>query len=168
MMTISIAIAREQLKGQRFAIVDIDTHHAGGTRDIFTDDENILHICYCSGNYSGSGKVEGTKICLPHAGSDEEFIKGFDKEVPIRIKEFGPDLIYWVLGLDTHINSYGTRQLTEKCYPELAKIIKDAADNSSNGRLVIKTGCNAPSHVSEYVFPKIVAHLAELDSSKKC
>jgi len=163
MMAISIVIVREKFDFKRFAIVDIDTHHGDGTRNIFENDDDILHICYCGGYSSKSKDVKDTKICLPHAGSDKEFIEKFGKEIPLRIKEFKPDLIYWVLGLDTHIDSYGTQQLTEKCYPELAKIVKKVADESCKGRLIVKTGCNAPAHVSEYVFPRIVDCLAELN-----
>jgi acetoin utilization deacetylase AcuC-like enzyme len=164
---LAIPHAREKLKARRFAIVDTDTHHADGTRDIFKDDEDVLHICFCgdySWDYGSEGKMESkTKLCFPHGSSDEEEIENVKKAVPKRIEEFKPELLFWICGLDTHRDSYGTRALTEKCYPELAKIVKETADRVCQGRLIVKTCCNAPPHVTEYVMPRIVDCLAELE-----
>lgn len=170
-MAIAINLAREKLKVKRFAIVDTDTHHADGTRDIFKDDEDILHICFCGGypwDYDFGSKLEGkTKFCFSHGVSDEEEIENVKKEVPERIAQFKPELIYWLCGLDTHRDSYGTRCLSEKCYPGLARIIKESADRVCQGKLIVKTGCNAPAYVSEYVNPRIVDLLAELGRYKE-
>ncbi len=162
---IAISYAREKLGAEKFAIVDTDTHHADGTRDILKDDENVLHICFCSGyywSYDFSSRIESkTKLCFPHGYSDEEEIEYVKREVS-RIEEFKPELIFWVMGLDTHRSSYGTRSLTEKCYPKLAKVIKEVADRVCSGKLVVKTGCNAPAFVTRYVMPRVVDCLAEL------
>jgi len=163
---IAINYAREKLRAKRFAIVDTDTHHADGTRDIFKNDEDVLHICFCGGyfwNSSFGGRIESkTKICFSHGFSDQEEIENVKKETPERIKEFKPELIYWICGLDTHQDSYGTRSLTEKCYPKLAEIIKEIADEVCDGKLIVETGCNAPARVTEYVMPRITDCLAEL------
>ena len=163
---LAIPHARETLKVKRFAIVDTDTHHADGTRDIFQDDEDVLHICFCGGyswddSYANETKSK-TKLCFPHGSSDEEEIENVKKEVPKRIKEFQPELMFWVCGMDTHQDSYGTRALTERCYPKLAGIIKETAESVCQGRLIVKTCCNAPPHATAYVMPRIVDCLAEL------
>jgi hypothetical protein len=65
--------------------------------------------------------------------------------------------------MDTHVDSYGTRALTEKAYPKLAEIIKDTAEEACQGKLIVKTCCNAPPHATSYALPRIVNCLAELD-----
>ena len=165
---LGIPHAREIFGVRRIAIVDTDTHHADGVRDIFKDDDDVLHICFC-GNYyydDSKGRKTGnrTNFCVPHGSSDEEEIENFKREVPKRLEKFNPELIYWICGMDTHQDSYGTRALTEKCYPELAKIIKETADKVCEGKLIVKTCCNAPPHATRYALPRIVACLAELDS----
>jgi len=167
---IAINYAREKLKGKRFAIVDTDTHHADGTRDIFKNDEEVLHLCFCGGyswNSLDGGIETKTKICFPHGSSDESEIEIVRKEVPGGIEKFKPELIYWVCGLDTHKESYGTRSLTEKCYPKLAEIIKETADRVCQGKLVIEAACNAPAQVSEFVMPRILDCLAEIGKYPK-
>jgi acetoin utilization deacetylase AcuC-like enzyme len=164
---LAIPHAREKTRARRFAIVDTDTHHADGVRDIFKDDDDVLHICFCGEEYSwddrpGSLATNRTKLCFPHGSSDEREIENVKREVPDRISEFKPDMVFWICGMDTHRDSYGTRALTEKAYPKLAGIIKDAADAACGGKLIVKTCCNAPPHATSYALPRIVDCLAEL------
>ena len=49
----ALAIAMLQEKGiKRFAIIDTDSHHGDGTRDIFRRDSGVLHVCFCDQDYS--------------------------------------------------------------------------------------------------------------------
>ena len=164
---LAIPHARETLGARRFAIVDTDTHHADGVRDIFKDDDDVLHICFCH-DYGweyepGSLTASRTKLCFPHGASDEEEIDNVLREVPERVKEFKPELLFWICGMDTHRDSYGTQALSEKCYPKLAEIIKSTAEEACQGKLIVKTCCNAPPHATAYVMPRIVNCLAALD-----
>jgi acetoin utilization deacetylase AcuC-like enzyme len=164
---LGIPHARAKNLGKRFAIVDTDTHHADGVRDLYRNDDEMLHICFCGGyswddNYAG--KMESkTKMCFSHGYSDNEEVQAVLKEVPDRLKEFKPEMIYWLCGMDTHMDSYGTQALTEKAYPRMAEIIKKAADEVCDGKLIIKTCCNAPPHATRYIVPRLVDRLAELN-----
>jgi acetoin utilization deacetylase AcuC-like enzyme len=164
---LAIPHAREILKAKRFAIVDTDTHHADGVRDIFQDDEDVLHICFCGGagwdDSFEDRRVSKTKLCFPHGHSDKDEIENVRREVPKRVKEFQPELLFWICGMDTHQDSYGTQALTSKCYPRLAEIIKETAEEACQGKLIVKTCCNAPPHATEYIVPRIVGCLAELN-----
>jgi len=40
--------ARQKLGPKRFAILDTDRHHGNGTRDIFLEDNDVLHVCFCN------------------------------------------------------------------------------------------------------------------------
>ena len=82
-------------------------------------------------------------------------------EVPERVKAFKPDLLFWICGMDTHQDSYGTQALTSKAYPELAEIIIQTSKEACDGKLIVKTCCNAPPHATEYIVPRIVDLLAE-------
>jgi acetoin utilization deacetylase AcuC-like enzyme len=165
-ISLGIPHARAKSLARRFAIVDTDTHHADGVRDLFQDDDDVLHICFCdsySGMYTAEDRLESkTKFCFPHGSNDEEEIRNVEREVPGRIREFKPELMFWLCGMDTHRDSYGTAALTEKAYPRLAGIIKRTADECCRGRLIVKTCCNAPPHATSYIVPRIVDRLAEL------
>jgi hypothetical protein len=62
--------------------------------------------------------------------------------------------------MDTH-QKYGTQAVTANCYPRLAKIMKQTADEVCGGKLIVKTCCNAPPHATTYAVPRIVDCLAE-------
>jgi acetoin utilization deacetylase AcuC-like enzyme len=163
---LGIPHARAKNLGRRFAIVDTDTHHADGVRDLYKDDEDVLHICFCDSFawvYGPEDRLESkTKCCFPHGSSDDDEIERVRREVPKRIAEFKPEMILWLCGMDTHQDSYGTAALTAKAYPRLAKIMKQTADEYCQGRLIVKTCCNAPPHAPMYAIPRIVDCLAEL------
>ncbi|MBN1692048.1 MAG: hypothetical protein JW845_00655 [Dehalococcoidales bacterium] len=164
---LAIPHAREHFKARRFAIVDTDTHHADGVRDIFKDDDEVLHICFCHGygwdEDPDSLTTNETKMCFSHGHNDASEIENVRREVPERVKKFKPDMLFWIMGMDTHQDSYGTQALTEKAYPAMAEIIKDTAEQSCGGKLIVKTCCNAPPHATSYALPGIVNILAEID-----
>ncbi len=155
---IAVTWARQNLRGKRFAVVDTDTHHGDGTRELLAGDSDALHICYCG--YGHGDGISG--VCFPHASGDDEFVRRFRLEVPPLIREFRPELILWFCGLDTHRDSYGTRALTSECYPRLCETLKQTAEEVCQGRLVVRVGCNAPSRVAAEVLPGIVRVLAGL------
>jgi acetoin utilization deacetylase AcuC-like enzyme len=157
--------ARAKGLGRRFAIVDTDTHHADGVRDLYQNDDDMLHICFCdsfSWVYSPDDRMESdTKFCFPHGANDTEELENVKREVPKRIKAFQPEMIFYLCGMDTHQDSYGTAALTEKAYPALVEIMKGVADEYCGGRLIVKTCCNAPPHATTYAVPRMVDCLAE-------
>ena len=138
---LGIPHARALGLGRRFAIVDTDTHHADGVRDLYQNDDDVLHICFCdsfSWVYNPEDRLENdTKFCFPHGSSDDEEVSNVSREVPDRIREFKPEMIYWLCGMDTHQDSYGTAALTEKAYPRMARIIKGLADEVCGGRMIV-------------------------------
>ena len=50
---------REKHGLRRFAILDTDAHHGDGTRELFLDDPDILHVCFCGTEYESP---DGTKV----------------------------------------------------------------------------------------------------------
>lgn len=153
---IAVTWARENGRGTRFAIIDTDTHHGDGTRELVSGDGDVLHVCYC-----GYGRGDGqTGVCLPHASGDDEFVQRFRSEVPPLVRQFRPELVLWFCGLDTHRDSYGTRCLTSSCYARLCEVLKETAEEVCGGRLVVRVGCNAPAHVAAEALPRMVKVLA--------
>jgi acetoin utilization deacetylase AcuC-like enzyme len=170
-ISLGIPHARATLGGKRFAIVDTDTHHADGVRDLFSHDDDVLHICFCGGDTWDGNMADSlqndTKFCFPHGYSDDEEIRNVEREVPNRLRKFKPEMIYWLMGMDTHKGSYGTQALSEKAYPRMAKIIKACADEICGGKLIVKTCCNAPPYATSYVIPRIVDILSESGKYKE-
>lgn len=132
----ALAIASLRDKGVgRFAIVDTDCHHADGTRDIFKDDNNVLHVCFCHQDYSDTHN--NVDVMIPSHTSDEEYLAKVRDEFVPRAESFKPEYIFWEYGYDATQGEYGDKELTRDCHINLAQLIKSVADRVCHGRLVV-------------------------------
>jgi acetoin utilization deacetylase AcuC-like enzyme len=152
--------ARKKLGRKRVAILDTDAHHGNGTRDVFRDDEDVLHVCFC-----GSSRTEcgGLKVCVDAgwSSSDGEYLDKVRKEFIPRAREFRPDLLVHNFGHDTCQGDYGDLGLTPDFYVSMAMEVNHAAREICEGRYVIVTHGGCRADVAEYIFPMILRILAE-------
>jgi acetoin utilization deacetylase AcuC-like enzyme len=158
----ALAIAELRERGmKKFAIVDTDSHHADGTRDIFIHDKQVLHVCFCSEGYTDD--KNNIDIAISHCINDKDYLQKVEAELLPPIKHFRPELIFWEFGYDATQGEYGDRGLTKDCHLEIAKIIKSAADTTCQGRLITILCGGSRRDLASHIIPKIIAHLAELE-----
>jgi len=156
----AVAIVTLREKGiTRFVIVDSDSHHADGTRDIFGQDREVLHICFCSYDYSdNNGNID---VAIPHGINDRHYLQRLRQEFVPRASAHSPELIFWEFGYDATQGEYGDKGLTKGCHLEIAKIIKSAADTVCHGRLVTILCGGSRRDLAAYIIPRIIALMAE-------
>jgi acetoin utilization deacetylase AcuC-like enzyme len=159
----AIAIAALRQKGfSRFAIVDTDSHHADGTRDIFVQDPSVLHVCFCYQNHcDDQGNVD---VAIPYQTTDEYYLQTMKQALIPRISAHKPELILWEFGYDATCGEYGDKGLTKDCHLEMAKIIKSVADNVCRGRLITILCGGSGRDLATYIIPRIIALMAEEES----
>ena len=151
--------AREKFNVKRFAIIDTDSHHADGTRDIFYGDQDMLHVCFCSSNII---EDNGTKICV-NAGyntTDEAYLELVRKEFILRVKKFQPFMIIHLLGHDTAQGDYGDRGLTKNFFLELVRAVNKCAKEVCEGRYLITSMGGDRVDLADFIFPNVVKILA--------
>ena len=156
----SISNARKKFGRKRFAILDTDSHHGNGTRSIFLEDDDVLHVCFCDFNRT---EGDGTKICVDTGrnSTDESYMKKVREEFIKRGEDFRPDMILHNLGHDTCRGDYGDRGLTQEFFPRLAEEVKGCAEEICGGRYLVLTHGGNRADVAEYIFPRIIEILAE-------
>ncbi len=145
---------------RRFSIVDTDAHHADGTRDIFEDDRDVLHICFCS--YEHSDQNNNVDVRIPFPTSDEEYLERVEREFVPRVEKFRPEVIFWEFGYDATQGEYGDKGLTKDSHPRIARIIKEAADRVCQGKLIAILCGGSSRYLATYTIPRIIDCLAEL------
>ncbi len=155
---LAIANLRQKFGAKRFAILDTDCHHGDGTRDIFQDDDDVLHICLCSQNYANGSKVD---IAIPYHVSDKEYLSKLEAELMPRITRFKPELIFWEFGYDATRGDYGSKGLSPDCHPKIANIVTKAADRICHGRAVAILCGGSRRDIARYCIPRIINCLAE-------
>jgi len=157
----ALAITALREKGiRRVAIIDTDCHHADGTRDIFVDDRDVLHVCFCYQDYCDDHN--NIDIMIPYRTSDEDYLSRVEQEFVPRVVAFEPEYIFWEFGYDATQGEYGDKGLTRDCHPRLARLLKEAADKVCQGRLITILCGGSGRTVATYTIPRIIDCLAEL------
>jgi acetoin utilization deacetylase AcuC-like enzyme len=169
-VALCIVNLREKFGLSRFAIVDTDAHHADGTRDIFRGDPDVLHICFCGTNYESA---DGTKVDVaypsPREGEDrnrpmnETYFDLVARHVCPRVSRFGPDLLFWYFGFDTHRGDYGDIGLSGPCYWNIADLMTGLAGKVCGGRLEVVLGGGSNRRIATDLIPPIIERLARQD-----
>ena len=156
----ALAITALKEKGvRRFAIVDTDSHHANGTRDIFGSDDNVLHVCLCSQDYLD--ERSNVDVRIPSHTSDEEYLARLEQEFVPRATAFRPEYIFWEFGYDATRGEYGDKGLTRDCHLKLARLIKAVANSVCHGRLIAILCGGSGRALATYTIPRIIRCLAE-------
>jgi len=158
---LAIAALRERGMG-RFAIVDTDSHHADGTRDIFREDKDVLHVCFCFQDYAD--KNNNVDVAVGYRTDDVAYLEKVEQEFVPRVMAFKPELIFWEFGYDATQGEYGDRGLTRECHPKIATIVKGVADKACRGRLIVILCGGSSRQIATYAIPRIIGSLAELDN----
>lgn len=153
----AVYIARKTTGKRRFALLDTDCHHGDGDREMFKDDPDLLHVCFCHSSY-----VSETNVCVDvgWSSTDDGYLNLIRREFIPRAIGFKPDMIFHFLGHDTCQGDYGDIGLTQDFFIELVREIKGCAERVCSGRYLIITGGGSRRDVAEYIFPRIAGILA--------
>jgi acetoin utilization deacetylase AcuC-like enzyme len=155
---LAIAYLRDLYGAKRFAILDTDSHHGDGTRDIFGDDDNVLHICLCSHRYDDGSNVD---VPIPYCTTDEEYISMLEAELVPRIARFKPEIVFWEFGYDATSGDYGSKGVSPDCHGRIARTVRHAAEEVCNGRVVAILCGGSRRDIARYCIPRIIKCLAE-------
>lgn len=155
----------------KVVIVDWDVHHGNGTQDIFFEDGSVLFFSTHQSPWypftghaeeTGSGKGRGTTLnCpLPAGAGMKEIGAAFEEKLLPAIEGFKPDLIMISAGFDSRERDpLGRFRLTDADFADLTRLLKQAADEHCEGRLVsvLEGGYNL-----EGLAKAVTAHVTEL------
>ena len=156
-----VVYMREWYKVRRFAILDTDSHHGDGTRALFMNDKEVLHVCFCSSDLI---EDDGTKIDVDvgwHT-TDNAYLEKVRRNFHPRVMKFKPDIIFHILGHDCARGDYGDRGVTRDFFPRLVREVKDLADEVCHGRYIVGLGGGSRFDIAEYITPRIVKILCEV------
>ncbi len=155
---IAIHHLRQGFQAERFAIIDTDAHHGDGTWEIFSDDTDVLYMCFCSGGYQG--KNNKVNIQVPWRTSDEEYLKLVRNNFPPAAKAFKPQAIFWNWGYDGTQGDYGDMGLSPDLHAMLAREIKQTADQLCRGRLIVVLCGGSRRDLARQIIPQVIRALA--------
>ena len=158
---LAIANLRKQFDGKQFAIIDTDHHHGDGTRDIFKEDRNLLHLCFCSTS-EHSGDVTKIDSKVPYPCTDEIYLSLTKQALDQHLIPFNPEMIFWEFGYDNTLGDYGDIGLSREVHLGLLKLIKAAAEKVCGGKLVVILCGGSSSETLDYCIPRMIGIMSEL------
>jgi acetoin utilization deacetylase AcuC-like enzyme len=148
-VAIAAAYAKEKFGLKRVLIVDWDLHHGNGTQHSFYDDRSVLYFSSHqfpyypgSGNFDqvGTGDGEGFTVNAPFPTGfgDEEYLSVYDRILKPIALEYQPELVLVSAGFDPFFaDPLGGMQVTAVGFGALAGLLKDIADQTCNGRVLL-------------------------------
>ena len=140
------ALKRHDLR--RVLIVDWDVHHGNGTQDTFYSSDEVWFFSVHrspfypgtgAANETGSGAGLGTKFNLPvkFGTTRRDYLEAFHTTLDQAVTRCKPELILISAGFDAHTKDpIGSLGLETEDFTPLTKLIRDAADQHCQGRIV--------------------------------
>ena len=134
---------------ERILIADFDVHHGNGTEEIFYGDPGVLYFSshqyphypgtgYINDDGYGEGKGTTVNIPLPAFCGDAEYHRTYEEILIPVARRFQPQLILVSAGYDVHwADQLSAMQLTVAGFADIVRIIKEAADELCQGKLLI-------------------------------
>jgi acetoin utilization deacetylase AcuC-like enzyme len=148
-VAIAAAYAKEKYGLERILIVDWDLHHGNGTQHAFYGDRSVLYFSsHQSPYYPGSGNFdqvgssggEGFTVNAPFpiGFGDEEYLSVYERILKPIALEYQPELVLVSAGFDPYFaDPLGGMQVTAGGFGALAGLVKDIADKTCDGRVLL-------------------------------
>ena len=159
-VVIALTHAREVAASHRFAILDTDALHGGGTLQLLDEDPNVLHLCFCRSDYrSLDGLAIEINVHSPQGPADPgQYLEKLRHHLPL-VQEFQPDLLVWYCGFNSHRDDSFSLGLVEADYLAFSDLLVSLAGGLGRPLLVVLGGGSLRS-VAAAVIPGIIARLA--------
>ena len=147
-VAVAAAHARAAHGVNRVLIVDWDVHHGNGTQDIFYGDETVTFLSVHRWPfYPGTGAADETgtgpglgrtiNLPLPYGVRRSSYLAAFGNALSDALAASRPELILLSAGFDAHrADPVGDLGLETEDFAALTRLLRDAADSHTGGRLV--------------------------------
>lgn len=101
-------------KLDRIMIIDCDLHQGNGNAHIFRDSKEVFTFSiHQENNYPLVKPPSDLDIGLADGSDDEEYLDALEKELPKALKDFTPQLIFYIAGADPYFkDQLGALRLT--------------------------------------------------------
>jgi acetoin utilization protein AcuC len=161
-LVVAVRWLQRELGYERIAIVDLDGHHGDGTEALLYEEPILTVSMHRHGGrfYPGTGVAGAVgrgagygynlNVPLERGTSATDYLAAFDRWVVPAVRRYAPQLIFYVIGADSHAADPLVRLgVTLPAFRQLARQICELADDLCDGRLVaVAGGGYSPEHVA--------------------
>ncbi len=145
-VAIAIRVLRRHGLGARVLIVDLDCHHGNGNAEIFAADESVFTLSIHGNNWCWITKRHNRDVNLPAHAGDDAYLAAVRTHVPAIVREFRPDVTFYVAGSDPFIeDALGDFDVSEAGMLERDRIVTAAVRGHGIPLVVTTAGGYGPS-----------------------
>src|ERR1700690_85881 len=110
-----VAVAIRRLQKDRALetamVIDTDVHHGNGTAAIFGDDPTVFTFSiHQENNYPYPKPPSNIDVDLPDGVDDHDYLELLAANLQRAFKEFNPGIIFYIAGVDPHLEDQPGRQ----------------------------------------------------------
>jgi acetoin utilization deacetylase AcuC-like enzyme len=131
---IAIAARRILVSGdaRRILVIDLDVHQGDGTAAIFADDPQVFTFSmHCQANYPARKTQSDLDVSLAVGTDDACYLERLSHHLPDLMHRADPDLIFYLAGVDPHINDkLGRLALTDDGLADRDRMVAGAAQSA--------------------------------------
>jgi acetoin utilization deacetylase AcuC-like enzyme len=141
-----IAIAARRLldagDARRILVVDLDVHQGDGTAAIFADDPRVFTFSmHCQANFPARKASSDLDVGLPIGTDDTHYLEMLAHHLPDVLAQAEPDLIFYLAGVDPHINDrLGRLALTDNGLADRDSYVASAAQSAGTPLVSVMGG----------------------------
>ncbi|MHB8067778.1 MAG: arginase family protein [Desulfobaccales bacterium] len=158
-VVIALTHVRQVSPLRRFAIIDTDANHAGGTLQLLDEDRDVLHLCFCRSDYCSEDRLAVEINVFRPQADPSHYLEKVRSHLPL-VKDFRPDLLIWYCGFNSHRDDYASLGLTETDYLAVCDLLAALAGEMEIPLQVVLGG-GSLHQVATATIPGIIQRLAE-------
>jgi acetoin utilization deacetylase AcuC-like enzyme len=145
-VAIAIRVLRRRGVVGRVLIVDLDCHHGNGNAEIFAVDESVFTLSIHGNNWCWVTKRNNRDVTLPAHTGDDAYLAAVRTHVPATVREFAPDLAFYVAGSDPFVeDALGDFDVSESGMLERDRIVTETLREQGVPMVVTTAGGYGPS-----------------------
>lgn len=145
-VAVAIRVLRRGGGARRVLIVDLDCHHGNGNAEIFAGDESVFTLSIHGNNWCWITKRNNRDVTLPAHSGDDAYLAAVRTHVPAIVREFAPDLAFYVAGSDPFVEDVlGDFDVSESGMLERDRIVTETLRAHGVPMVVTTAGGYGPS-----------------------
>lgn len=146
-VAIAIKVLKQAKWVQKILIIDCDVHQGNGTAIIFNDDPDVYTFSiHGEKNYPFKKPPSTYDIALADNTEDKEYLITLDSALAKIFKDFNPDLVFYLAGIDPlATDHFGRLSLTLKGLQQREELVIESISKRDLPLVLLLSGGYAPT-----------------------
>lgn len=146
-VAVAIRVLKQAKWIQKALVIDCDVHQGNGTAEMFKNDRDVFTFSiHGEKNYPFKKPPSSFDIGLPDRTGDDEYLKVLENALNRIYKDFAPDLVFYLAGIDPlETDHFGRLSLTMRGLEARDRLVIEATGERNHPIVLLLSGGYAPT-----------------------